>query len=195
MTKIKEIPDELIDRFKYDEDSPSCLSYKQDVYSKDGKLHTKKDSFAGTKLKNKKGEYVKWQVHIAQIGAFSAHRVIWAIFYGKPDVSLVIDHIDGNSLNNKIENLRLVTTSINNRNSARREHLCDSTLPNGVFFEEKINGSKTKLNPYFIANWMEGQINIQKYFSVTKLGFIPAHYEAVKFRKSKEMYFTERHGK
>lgn len=44
-----------------------------------------------------------------------AHRVIWAIYYGKwPDNT--IDHIDGDSLNNRISNLRDVTQLENNCN-------------------------------------------------------------------------------
>lgn len=43
-----------------------------------------------------------------------AHRVIWAIVYGHwPNV---IDHIDGNKINNKLENLRNVDYVENNRN-------------------------------------------------------------------------------
>lgn len=195
MTKSKEIPNDLIDAFEYDEKSPSCLIHKYDIYAKDGKLHTKAKTVAGTISKDKKQKYLRWAVHTAKHGRFMAHRVIWTMFYGKIDDSLVIDHIDGNALNNKIENLRVVTVRMNNRNSARRETLRDSTLPNGVYFEEKINGTKTKYNAYFIANWMNNGKNFQKYFSVTKLGFMPAHRDAVKFRKSKEIDFTERHGK
>lgn len=45
----------------------------------------------------------------------SAHRVVWAIHYGRwPEET--IDHIDRNRTNNRIENLRDVSMSINLKN-------------------------------------------------------------------------------
>jgi len=35
------------------------------------------------------------------------HRIIWNLHYGEIPENMEIDHIDGNPLNNKIENLRL----------------------------------------------------------------------------------------
>jgi hypothetical protein len=46
--------------------------------------------------------------------AVLAHRVIWALVHG--EWPAVIDHIDGDKHNNRIENLRSVTTTENNRN-------------------------------------------------------------------------------
>lgn len=40
--------------------------------------------------------------------AFKCHRVIWEMHNGGIEKGFYIDHIDGNGLNNKIENLRLV---------------------------------------------------------------------------------------
>lgn len=49
---------------------------------------------------------------------FLAHRLAWAIVYGKwPDGE--IDHIDGNPSNNAISNLRDVTKTINMQNRKR----------------------------------------------------------------------------
>ena len=39
---------------------------------------------------------------------------------GRLDDDVHIDHIDGNTLNNKLENLRTVDRGTNNRNAARR---------------------------------------------------------------------------
>jgi HNH endonuclease len=44
------------------------------------------------------------------------HRVIWEMLNGPIPDGLCIDHIDGNGLNNRIENLRAVTLSENQRN-------------------------------------------------------------------------------
>ena len=45
---------------------------------------------------------------------FLYHRVVWAVVYGY--LPTVIDHINGNSYDNHIENLREVSTSENNMN-------------------------------------------------------------------------------
>ena len=46
-----------------------------------------------------------------------AHRVAWMLTHGEIPDGLCIDHIDGDGLNNRIENLRLVTRTENQRNS------------------------------------------------------------------------------
>jgi hypothetical protein len=63
---------------------------------------------------------------------FLAHRLAWLMYYGT-EPKQVIDHIDGNRLNNKIQNLRDVSNSENlinnkrNRNGGlRNTHYCNS---------------------------------------------------------------------
>lgn len=48
---------------------------------------------------------------------YRAHRIIWAIVHGSDPGESVIDHIDGNGINNRIGNLRLATHTENIRNS------------------------------------------------------------------------------
>lgn len=54
---------------------------------------------------------------------FLAHRLLYSLYHQVDvDTNLVIDHIDGNRIDNSKENLRLVTHDINNRNTgAHRE--------------------------------------------------------------------------
>lgn len=54
-------------------------------------------------------------------GIFKAHRLVWVYVRGEP-VPDIIDHIDHDQLNNRIENLRAATMSQNRANSfTRRE--------------------------------------------------------------------------
>ena len=47
---------------------------------------------------------------------YSAHRLAWMIMNGNADLCGIIDHKDGNGLNNKWNNLRLSTHALNNKN-------------------------------------------------------------------------------
>ena len=47
---------------------------------------------------------------------YSTHRLIYCYFHGDLNDNLKIDHIDGDKLNNKIENLRKVTVQENGFN-------------------------------------------------------------------------------
>lgn len=59
------------------------------------------------------------------------HRLIWAYMTGEwPEY---IDHIDGDRLNNRWDNLRSVSKSVNNRNSKRPAR----ALPRGVYRRNK----------------------------------------------------------
>lgn len=50
------------------------------------------------------------------------HRIVYLLHHGSIDSKLVVDHVDGNSANNRIENLRLVTISQNNKNKVSSAH-------------------------------------------------------------------------
>lgn len=98
----------LNDHLYYDATSKTCLRWKSDFRKRI------KDAEAGTLS----GVYGRVGVNgrLLQI-----HRVIWALL-NKRDIleGKVIDHIDRDKLNNKIDNLREVDSSTNMRNKTHR---------------------------------------------------------------------------
>ena len=70
----------------------------------------------------------------------SMHRLVWAWEYGWENVPRYIDHIDGDRMNNRLENLRATTLSLNAHNARRKVR----DLPQGVFVNK---GSA--VSPYY----------------------------------------------
>lgn len=105
--------EELRSMFEYSKNSPSGLVWKS------SRFRTFIGKPAGGHQKTGDGK-VYWVVR-KQDRLFLAHRIVYVIVTGKeiPE-GFVIDHTDGNGLNNNIENLRCVTQSENSTNSIKR---------------------------------------------------------------------------
>lgn len=67
---------------------------------------------------------------------YKSHRLVWLYLYGVFP-TMMIDHIDGNPLNNKADNLRLATSSKNNWN--RKLNTNSSTGVKGVRIHKNGN--------------------------------------------------------
>ena len=97
------------------------------------------------------------------------HRIIWTLVHGTIPKGYVIDHIDGDGCNNRIENLRCVTPSVNATNTRRR---CNNT--------SGVTGVSWRAEK---KRWVAQIYRDQKYLS---LGLHQTFKEAVAARKAAE---------
>ena len=173
--------------FRLSEESPSGLIRIKDRY---GRIIC---SNAGTRCKEKDGGSRGWQLRLKN-EHFYIHRIIWIMTYGNINPEKVVDHLDGNPLNNQISNLELKTPANNLRNKLKS--INNSTGTTGVTVET-VKGLK-----YYRAFWQDLDGKRQsKRFSIVKLGEETAKNSAIEYRKiqlqrlrEEGAEYTERHG-
>lgn len=177
--------------FKIDETSPSRLAWNIDIYCGiHNNVHKIKVGDHCDHISKTTGRYVVQ--HKDKI--YQVARVVWCLENGDIPENLIIDHIDGNPLNNKTDNLQCKTLRANNQNVKSR---IEGTLAG-------VNHRLTSLGyEYWTARWTDSNgKNHEKFFSVSKLGYDVAKEQATqhRFRMIEELneqgqQYTERHGK
>ena len=178
--------------FYLDSESPTGLRYKQDVFA-----HVKEDK--SYSIIHKAGD-VAGNLHVSNSWCLSikgrnyrVHRIVYLLHFGYISSSseMVIDHIDGDSSNNQISNLREVSTAINRRNLKVDKRSTTNTT--GV--SRNINGT---FKAY--VSTLDGK-RIARCYSISKYGEAEAFRLACEWRKEQIRLlneqgagYTERHG-
>ena len=178
--------------FYYDETSPSGLRWRVPRFKNKGaKLHSA-DDVAGNKKYLDNGVPRCWRLSLMWKD-YVVHRIVWVLLNGDLDTDLVIDHLDGNAFNNKIENLQPKTMGNNSRNRKNK--------PNALGF----SGVTLRTNPSgtecYRATWSDADGRLcAKHFAVNKYGNDTAFQLACEYRvarleelRLKGFDYTDRH--
>ena len=163
----------LSDYFYVNPESPTGLSWKVErrVGRGKGYIKIKPNDPAGVF----DGSYYVVILHKVK---YKVHRIIYQLCYGDLTDDFVIDHIDGDKLNNKISNLRKCNQAINSRNRKMPNNNTSGFV--GVHFSVKRNIT------YAVSTWYDLANNkCTKSFSSRDLGLLECFSYAVKYRELK----------
>lgn len=170
--------------FKYDDNSPSKLSWNRVAVTSSGRIMRNVGDFC-----NSIDSYGYWVTSVNGI-SYKVHIILWVIYHGSYSSEYTIDHINGIKTDNRFENLRLVPRAVNNRNVAMKSH--NTSGYTGITVYRGSYKSKITYNKKQYA----------RYFSISKYGNDEALRLAIQYREQKltELIaqgaeFTERHGR
>lgn len=179
---------EGVDLKQYLEDT-GCLVYSESSKSKlrwgTKRINRKKGEIAGS-LSGKTGY---WTVNLLNRHV-KVHTIVWLLHGNNyPEEDQVLDHINGLRWDNRIENLRCVTRSVQNKNCQRRS---DNTSGiTGVSYCSKQR--------VWSAQWVDAECNrVAKTFGESKYGKEEAKRLATEARKDGMKQagdYSKRHGK
>ena len=82
---------------------------------------------------------------------YAAHRLVWLIEYGKFP-NLFIDHIDGNRLNNHIDNLREVSNKQNTENRGAQKN--NKFGRKGVSFNKRLKKYVAQIQHHGVNHYL-----------------------------------------
>lgn len=181
---------EISEWFYLDPTSPSGLRWLQDCGMR-GKSHSNyrfKDDAAGYKSKN------YWIIGFKN-KEYAAARIVYCLAHRGIPVDKLVDHIDGDTFNNNIENLRLVDYLINGRN--RKKNINNKTGYPSIS-RVRIPNRCGDYNHYYRVLVKLQTKTIIKSFNIGVLGEELALQNAIKFKESlfpvlKLDGYTERH--
>ena len=147
--------------FIYDTSSPSCLRWKNG--KSNGKHLTMKPMDVAGWIGSNNGGGRRWSVTFNRKTKY-VHRIIWELFNGPIPEGMVIDHVNGDSLDNKIENLECKTREENMQNKKGCSN--NTSGKTGVSIQKKDG------LPYFVKAYyfVSGKITV-KGFSILLLGY------------------------
>lgn len=171
----------------YDESSPTCLRWNKELLpGRNGVRHSVGD-IAGNQTSTIRKVAIEGK-------STSLHKVVWVLHNGDVPPGIVIDHIDGDPLNNKISNLRAITQAENLRNKKSCGKNKSGVTGVVLFCSRGHEQWRAQFNT------LCGKLK-QKYFSIFKHGKDEAFRLACEWRKEQiELLnlqgagYTERHG-
>lgn len=178
-SKVKQINfDEISSKLRYDETSPTMLRWI-------GSGH----NIVNNRVAGSKHSQGYFEVRV-NLQLYLVHRVVWVLNGNLLDDEMVIDHIDGNRLNNRISNLRQVKQEINSQNSSIKSN--NKTGVVGVSY--CVGGDR------FLASCESKGVKFKKSFACNKYGKDNALNLAINWRKQlidklnqEGADYTERH--
>lgn len=134
-SKIELTKEDCFKYFRYSESSPSKLERIKGSWT--GTFCKGELGAAGYLYHDKRKDVKYWRVKFKNKAVF-VHRLIWVLFNGEIPDNMVIDHIDGDSSNNSIENLRCITKRLNGLN--KKMSRSNSSGSTGVYKFKSTEG-------------------------------------------------------
>lgn len=179
--------------FVYDTTSPSCLRWKTDRHK------IKAGAVAGYETPTTERKTIPYYMVAYSNTQYLAHRVIFEMFNGPIKDENTIDHLNGNGLDNRIENLDAKPKRSNLHN--QRKYRNNTSGVTGVcrYSRKNILYDRTY---YWQAQWydLDGK-KMRKNFNINKLGNDEAFSQAKQYRenminelRAQGLNYTERHG-